>query len=136
MNYSVLSHFQWIRLDANILETKPRNQIKSNQFYSYSPKSQSHCLNGKKRLFWYVWTGPKIVISTLSSPLNKRAMILAVSCYMLMCCSYHITCCTATDNIQPGQVTVQLPLPLHSSPGDALVLIICPLKWLPDCYSA
>ena len=24
MNYSVLSHFQWIRVDANILETMPR----------------------------------------------------------------------------------------------------------------
>ena len=24
MNYSMLSHFQWIRLDANILETMPR----------------------------------------------------------------------------------------------------------------
>ena len=26
MNYSVLSRFQWIRLDANILETMPRKK--------------------------------------------------------------------------------------------------------------
>ena len=25
MNYSILNRFQWIRLDANILETMPRN---------------------------------------------------------------------------------------------------------------
>ena len=42
MNYSVLSHFQWIYLDTNILETMPRKM-------------------GKKRSFWYVWTWPQNV---------------------------------------------------------------------------
>ena len=37
MNYSVLSRFQWIRVDANILETMLR-------------KAE------EKRSFWYVWT--------------------------------------------------------------------------------
>ena len=37
LEYSVFSLFQWIHLDANILEMMPRKM-------------------GNKRLFWYVWT--------------------------------------------------------------------------------
>ena len=40
MNYSVFGHFQWIRMDANILVAMPRE-------------------TEKKRLFLYVWTCSK-----------------------------------------------------------------------------